>query len=691
MSSFPLVRVPLSGFVSSHAACRSDKLQAIHRSSKAGTPGLRRLAARAVGAASVVHPDPPPPGPPLHPRSRLAPPHLTQTQHAKEQTQAQSHSHRQIHPPVVHRPPQIPPHLSDSNVFPDLPFHLGGDPARFSFSLSRATPITQNEIDEELSIFDSVGPIGQPSWGSHPHLIRPGEITPGLTRAEYRQRREKLMSALPAGSVALIGGYGVRYQSGAGVFYQFRQNADLFYLCGVDEPDAAIVLAYTSHLFLRPRASVTHLWDGPRAGLESAPHFAVDKAHPIGSLQDFLQQLLDERAVMGAPFLLYTDLDVRLVRKGDPPASPLPAGTRPPITEGYSVTSPSAAQKMAIYSSHVRDLVLQLPVPIVPADGFRKSVTASWWGTVRAQHQNTSSSKMGLSRSSQQESSRTSPPLTPSHVAQRALRPYIHELRLFKSPAELRLIKHAGNIASSGFTAALRYLDSIQPSPSAFQHQISPTSPLTSLPTESALESIFHHYCALSGSVRPSYVPVVASGSNALTMHYVANNAVMEYGDMVLMDMGCDFGGYVTDVTRTWMVGGWGAVQQGRGVGSATGRRRLVEAVRKVQEACISKCTEKDDLSLDDLHSYSLELLQRELEPIFKRPVTRRVHDTASVSRSRKLRSGMVVTVEPGIYVPDQPDYPEDVRGVGVRVEDDVAIMPEGAAWVLSGAVGGKV
>ncbi|KXS10425.1 Creatinase/aminopeptidase [Gonapodya prolifera JEL478] len=606
----------------------------------------------------------------------------------------------------AHRPLDIPLRLAGPSPFPDAPAHLGGsgngDSTRFSFALSRARTPTRDEEEAERSIFERVGPIGQPSWGTHPHLIRPGEITPGITRAEYRQRRENLMASLPSGSVALIGGYGVRYQSGAGVFYPFKQNADMFYFSGVDEPDTALVLvkppsstAISTHLFVRPPATLTQMWDGPRAGLGCAPHFGVDRAHSIGSLQDFLQSLLEIHAREGAPLLLYTDLDVRVVREGERAPSPdtaasssfsfsastsTPTSLRRPIPESYSITAPSASQRLSIFSQHVRDLVLRLPAS--SGDALRRSLTATWWGAG------------GM---------RTHAPGA-AHVVHRSLRPYAHEVRLFKSEAELRIMKRAGDVTAHGFTAALRYLETVpldahhSRSPSAGTYHDAPHLP----PTESALESTFHHHCQLAGSPRPSYVPVVASGRNALTMHYVANNATLNPGDLVLMDMGCEFGGYASDVTRTWMVGGWNA----RGAGGA--RRRLVEAVRRVQEGCIQRCTERDDLSLDDLHTHAVQLVQRELEPILGRPVPKRecdtlfphhlshwlgidVHDTSAISRSRKLRAGMVVTVEPGIYIPDEPGYPADLRGVGVRVEDDVAVMPEGPAWVLSGRVLGKV
>ena len=105
----------------------------------------------------------------------------------------------------------------------------------------------------------------------------------------------------------------------------------------------------------------------------------------------------------------------------------------------------------------------------------------------------------------------------------------------------------------------------------------------------------------------------------------------------------------------------------------------------------IKKCTEESDVSLNMLQDETFDLLREECSKLFKRSVSTQemerlyphhvghwigldLHDTETVSRNTKLKPGMTLTVEPGLYIPNEPQYPEDFRGIGIRIEDDVAV-----------------
>lgn len=161
--------------------------------------------------------------------------------------------------------------------------------------------------------------------------------------------------------------------------------------------------------------------------------------------------------------------------------------------------------------------------------------------------------------------------------------------------------------------------------------------------TETSLVAHFEYLTSLAGSPRPSYVPVCASGTSALTIHYTDNNLPLNSGDVVLFDAGCEFGGYASDITRTFPVSGTFTSPQ----------RDLYEAVLSVEKACIRLCSEGEDMSLDDLHNHSVELMRVELKrlgfnlsggvmertlyPHFVgHPLGIDLHDTSGFSRSEK-------------------------------------------------------
>ncbi|KAK2566051.1 Xaa-Pro aminopeptidase 3 [Acropora cervicornis] len=197
--------------------------------------------------------------------------------------------------------------------------------------------------------------------------------------------------------------------------------------------------------------------------------------------------------------------------------------------------------------------------------------------------------------------------------------------------------------------------------------------------------------CRMAGAERLAYPPVVASGTLANTLHYINNTQVLRDGELVLMDAGSEFHGYSSDITRTWPVSGKFTDPQ----------RELYELVLRVQKKCLRIC--QKDASLDYLHHAMLLLLGEELIQIDLLPrnlteseLKKRAaefcphhlghylgmdtHDTHMVSRGLGLHPGMVITVEPGIYISEQNDkVPERYRGIGIRIEDDVLITENGA------------
>lgn len=255
-----------------------------------------------------------------------------------------------------------------------------------------------------------------------------------------------------------------------------------------------------------------------------------------------------------------------------------------------------------------------------------------------------------------------------SEAAVKPLRPLLNELRVIKSPAELVNMRRAGQHSGRAITDAMRQ----------------------SFTSEKDLDSFLDYWFKQDLCDGPAYVPVVAGGINANTIHYVSNDMLLKPNDLVLVDAGASYGGYVTDITRTWPVNGKFSPAQ----------KDLYNLLLAVQRSCVALCRVSASLSLDKLHSIATNSLSAGLTDLgfdmsgrdaittlFPHHVGHYlgldVHDSPGLSRSRKMERNMVVTVEPGIYVPDDERWPKWARGIGMRIEDSVAVDEE-SPYVLT-------
>jgi Xaa-Pro aminopeptidase len=156
-----------------------------------------------------------------------------------------------------------------------------------------------------------------------------------------------------------------------------------------------------------------------------------------------------------------------------------------------------------------------------------------------------------------------------------------NELKAFKSDAEIEMLRRSAEISSFAFCSAMRC-----------------TKPGMS---ESHIEAILEFESRLRGAQRLAYPPVVASGNNANTMHYVQNSQIMKDGDLLLIDAGCEYYQYPSDISRTWPVNGK----------FSTSQRDLYEAVLRVQKKCIEKC--KPGMDFTSLQRHAVNYIAQEL------------------------------------------------------------------------------
>ncbi|HEY6037636.1 MAG TPA: aminopeptidase P N-terminal domain-containing protein [Kofleriaceae bacterium] len=256
----------------------------------------------------------------------------------------------------------------------------------------------------------------------------------------------------------------------------------------------------------------------------------------------------------------------------------------------------------------------------------------------------------------------------------------LHELRLKKRPEELAALREAAQISSDAHIAAMQ-----AGRPGAYEHE---------------LEAVINYTFRRRGGGGPGYSTIVGAGVNATILHYVENRCRIADGDLVLVDAGCEYDHYTADITRTWPANGVFSPAQ----------REVYELVLRTQVAAIAMA--KPGATLEQIHEYcvrsltegmvALKLLQGSVDALIADQSYRKfymhgtshwlgldVHDAGAYTRggkARVLEPGMVITIEPGLYIAsDAPGVPDALRGIGVRIEDDLAITT-GAPEVLTAA-----
>ncbi|GJQ74514.1 hypothetical protein Trydic_g21381 [Trypoxylus dichotomus] len=463
----------------------------------------------------------------------------------------------------------------------------------FNLSCKSCVRIQQKQVVDAFRYFCSKSPksklykplsapnkksYGQPTSESHPFLLKDGEVTPGISRREYQDRRQKLVEAIVS--------YSSQNSKKASTYLIVIPSATKQYI-GCLEPDSCLVLAandspsqHCATLFMREKDDHAETWDGPRTGPEEAVNlFGVDQSLSTEELGNFFNCYMK---------------------------------TPQSTSIWYDVVNPVQPKVHEILS------------------GFFKTAENKCWESPKA---------------------------------------FVHRLRVIKSPAEQMLMQKSCNIASEAIVKTIK-----SSKPGVSEHQIF---------------AKVDYECRMNGAEILAYPPVVAGGNRATTIHYINNNQLISDGDLVLMDAGCEYHGYSSDITRTWPINGKFTPEQ----------RCIYEVVLDVQKDLLKML--ENFPSLDKLFDYMCLLLGQRLQDVglvsknadasyvirtafqfcphhVSHYLGMDVHDTPTVPRSIKVVPGMVVTVEPGLYFHENLRVPKEFRGLGVRIEDDILITEDG-------------
>ncbi len=257
---------------------------------------------------------------------------------------------------------------------------------------------------------------------------------------------------------------------------------------------------------------------------------------------------------------------------------------------------------------------------------------------------------------------------------QRDVAKKIHKMRMIKSDAEIALIKKALKITKKAHHHAMRMQKK-----GIFEYE---------------LQAEFEYIFTKHGAYSDAYTTIVAGGDNANTLHYIKNDAKLRKGELVLIDAGCEYEYYASDITRTIPVGGRFSKAQ----------KELYELVLTVEEKIISmvspgvlrsKLQQKAEEMLCE-GMLRLGILKGKKKKIMKKGEHKKyfphgighfmgidVHDQnpykTKNGKEIALQSGMVLTIEPGLYLPkDDKSIPKRYRGIGIRIEDDILVTKKG-------------
>lgn len=416
----------------------------------------------------------------------------------------------------------------------------------------------------------------------------------------HEERRNRLMEAMEGRAAALIVSHPEMIRNND-VLHEYRQDSDLYYLTGFEEPDAAVLLLPGKEkdrfvMFVRPRDPEKEVWTGIRSGTEGAVRdFGADAAFPIGELAEALPKLLE------GVENLYLNLG----------------------------------------QDRERDL-FALEIMNRTRRGTRTGIP-------------------GPNR------------LTDASVI-------LHEMRLRKDPHEIEALARAAAVTALAHREAMASVR-----PGLYEYEI---------------QAVVEYNFRRGGCHRWGYPSIVGSGPNAVILHYESNSRQTREGDLVLIDAAGEWGFMSADITRTFPVSGRFSPSQ----------RAIYEVVLDAQKKAIDASVPGTEFQ--QVHDVALRALVEGMiatgllkggpeqvirEETYKRYFMHRtshwlgmdVHDVGRYvdsGKSRPLEPGMVLTIEPGIYVQEaDPDAPPEYRGIGVRIEDDVLITDGGNRVLTTG------
>ncbi|UYZ62543.1 aminopeptidase P N-terminal domain-containing protein [Hymenobacter weizhouensis] len=478
----------------------------------------------------------------------------------------------------------------------------------------------------------------------------PGRPTDLLDPAFHKQRRELLRQALPARSVAVLFAAPVRNRAND-VDYIYHQHPDLYYLTGYDEPEAVLVLfkepqtvggqaGVTEALFVQPRNPRAEQWTGRRLGAEGArqqlkvQYVADNKAFATAGIRwadfgqvHFLPLPTDVRNDPDDPADLF-DLVATFRQQ-----AAVPADFNPAVVEAHKLIQ----QHGATAADRLRPYLQGMPAAVTQ-DAYVQAY-------------------LGAKTDAERKQAVASRPV--SRFDTQTLDEALNQLREVKTPEELALLRRAVRISAVGQQEVMK---AVRPD-------------MGEMEVQGLHEYVYKKY----GAEFEGYPSIVGAGNNACVLHYTQNDKPRLGTDLLLMDCGAEYHGYTADVTRTIPPSGKFSPEQ----------RQIYELVLAAQEAGIRECKTGNDFQApgkvaqqviaDGLLKLGIIKKADDVRTYFPHGTSHYlgldVHDRGTYG---PLKAGNVITVEPGIYIPEGSPCDKKWWNIGVRIEDDILITASG-------------
>ncbi|WP_088845113.1 aminopeptidase P family protein [Hymenobacter gelipurpurascens] len=481
----------------------------------------------------------------------------------------------------------------------------------------------------------------------------PDRPTDFLDPAFHKQRRELVRQALPPGSVAVLFAAPIRNRAND-VDFVYHQHPDFYYLTGYEEPDAMLLLfkepqtikgqsGITEALFVQPRDPKAEQWTGRRLGTEGTRQQL--KVQYVADNKDFATAGIPWSSFQQVNFLALP-ADMRNDAKDPADLHDLVATFRqqaavPPSFDPGTEQAYKLIQQYGLKAADRLKVYLQDMTQGQPALGQDAYVQGYLAAKTTAERQKAIVNK------------------PTSRYDGSSLDEILDQLRALKTPEEIALLRRAVRISAVGQ-----------------QEVMKATRPEVG---ERELQGLHEYVYRKYGAEFEGYPSIVGAGNNACVLHYIENDKPQVKNDLLLMDCGAEYHGYSADVTRTIPPSGKFSPAQ----------RQIYELVLAAQEAAFRECKPGKEFQAphmaaqkviaEGLTKLGIIRTAEEMRTYFPHGTSHYlgldVHDRGSYG---PLQAGNVITVEPGIYIPEGSLCDKKWWNIGVRIEDDVLITPKG-------------
>ncbi len=472
-----------------------------------------------------------------------------------------------------------------------------------------------------------------------------------LTPAFHKGRREAFRALMPSGSVALIFAYPERTFS-RDVDHPYHQNPDLYYLSGYKEPDALLILfkdmqgvgdtAYNEVIFVRKRDPLQETWTGRRLGVEGTKKKLGFKRVYEG--KDFAAFPIDFNK-----FTVALGADIPKDVKSDETGSDLLGLMRTAKAKGFKEsTNPDLdnfKQRIGSFGSWTNRARF---IAFLKRDGemydeFRRDPDIADLLAAK--------DSVSFEKARRSINSKPSPQLTYTDI--------LNTLREIKTPEEMDLIRRSARISALAHAEVMK---AVAPKMSERQAE--------------AIQTYVHKYY---GAEEEGYPPIVGAGANGCILHYEENSRMDIGNQLLLMDVACMYHGYSADVTRTVPANGRFTAEQ----------KAIYQLVYEAQESTINLC--KEGATFLQLEANARQILAAgllklgiisndgEVDRYYPHGCSHYIGlDVHDMGHYQDLRTNMVITVEPGVYIPEGSPCDKKWWNIGVRIEDDILITKNG-------------